>query len=245
MRFSGGGVGLLLDPADGGRITSLTAHGREWLAPSSPRVPTESFMDAGTGGWDECAPTLRASILPDGTVLRDHGDAWRSPWAEGIRVSLPSVGVTLERTLAATASGVRLSYTASTASSVPVPLLWSAHPLFLAPPGTRIVATGTLTAEYPVVEQIAWPASIDDVPGAVKAFTDVQEASIRHADGVELSMRWSLPHAGFYWDSGEFTTTPVVAIEPTTGRSDSAALVLDQLPVVRADEPLEWWVEVG
>ena len=40
---------------------------------------------------------MGAGILPDGTVLRDHGDAWRNPWEEGTRVFLPSVGVTLER----------------------------------------------------------------------------------------------------------------------------------------------------
>ena len=242
MHFAGGGIELLLDPADGGRITSLVAHGREWLAPSSPRVPTESFVDAGTGGWDECAPTVRPGILPDGTVLRDHGDAWRSPWTEGSRVDLPSVGVTLERTLSATPTGVRMDYRAT--SRRDVPLLWCAHPLFAAPPGTRIVAAAELTAEYPTVEQIDWPTSIDEVSGAIKAFADVQEASIWHADGVELRMRWSLPHAGFYWDSSEFTSSPVVAIEPTTGRSDSAVDILDTLPVVRAEEPLRWWIEL-
>ena len=243
MRFSGGGVDLVIDPADGGRITSLLAHGREWLKPSSPRAPTESFLAAGTGGWDECAPTVGAGILPDGTVLRDHGDAWRNAWEEGTRVFLPSVGVTLERTLEATSTGVRLNYQAT--SQADVPLLWCAHPLFAAPPGTRIVAAGVLTAEYPKVEQIAWPASIDDVPGAIKAFADTQEASIRHADGVELHMRWSLPHAGFYWDTSAFTTEPVVAIEPTTGRSDNAADILDALPIVGADQPMRWWIELG
>lgn len=243
MRFSGGGVDLVIDPADGGRITSLVAHGREWLKPSHPRLPTESFLNAGTGGWDECAPTVGAGILPDGTVLRDHGDAWRSPWEGGTRVFLPSVGVTLERTLDATPTGVRLNYQAT--SHTDVPLLWSAHPLFAAPPGTRIVAAGTLMAEYPTVEQIAWPTSIDDVHGAIKAFADTQEASIQHADGTELHMRWSLPHAGYYWDTGEFTDTPVVAIEPTTGRSDSAVDILDALPIVRADKPIRWWVELG
>lgn len=250
--FAANGIALAVDEADGGRITSLTAHGREWLAPSAPRRATESFVAAGTGGWDEVAPTVRASTLPDGTVLRDHGDAWRTPWSVLVEtptelvmaVELGSVGVRLERRIRAGARGVRLDYRATTEKTLPVPLLWCAHPLFDASGGARIVAAGELTGEYPERGiPVAWPAEVG--PGALKAFASgTTTAKIVHADGRSLRLTWDLPHAGFYWDGGEFSDSAVIAVEPSTGASDSADLVLDELPTVVAGSALSWWLEL-
>lgn len=63
------------EAALGGRWTSLSAGGREWLwrrpAPERASVrPGASFVDA--GGVEECIPTIRG--------LPDHGDAWSHPW---------------------------------------------------------------------------------------------------------------------------------------------------------------------
>ena len=184
--FAANGIALAVDAADGGRITSLTAHGRQWLAPSLPRSAAESFVVAGTGGWDEVAPTVQASTLPDGAVLRDHGDAWRTAWSVladtpaelAMAVDLPSVGVRLERRIRAAECGVRLDYRATSESAAPVPLLWCAHPLFDASGGARIVASGQLTGEYPERGiPVAWPAGVG--PSALKAFTTgVTTASI-------------------------------------------------------------------
>lgn len=251
--FASGGIAIAVDAADGGRITSLIAHGHEWLAPSAPRGAHESFVAAGTGGWDEVAPTVRAVTLPDGTVLRDHGDAWRVPWAVlrespgllTMAVELDSVGVRLERDIRASENGIRLEYRATTTSTEPVPLLWCAHPLFDASGGACIVATGELTEEYPVVgAPVAWPSALPRT--ALKAFASgVTSAQIVHPDDRAVRLSWSLPHVGFYWDGGEFSDIPVIAIEPSTGASDSAALVLDSLPTVTDGRPLEWWVELS
>ncbi len=251
--FASAGIALAIDPADGGRITSLTAHGREWLIPSPPRTAHDDFLQAGVGGWDEAAPTVGACVLPDGRALADHGDAWRAPWSivsgSAMEVLLPSVGVTLRRSVSATATGIRLDYRATTDSAEPVPLLWCAHPLFAAPAGSSIVAPSTpLTAVYPEARVIDWPASIDDVPpgSAIKAFASgIHEAAVRHADGVQLGLRWSVGHVGLFWDRGEFSPEPVLAIEPSTGAADLATEVLDTLPTVSSDHPLEWWIELG
>jgi galactose mutarotase-like enzyme len=68
-------VRVATDPDHGGRWTSLTAGGREWLwHRDEPRRrvvrPGDPFADA--GGLEECVPTVRG--------LPDHGDAWSRPW---------------------------------------------------------------------------------------------------------------------------------------------------------------------
>lgn len=68
-------VTATFDTALGGRWTSLSAAGREWLwhrpAPARGSVrPGAAFVDA--GGVEECIPTIRG--------VPDHGDAWSRPW---------------------------------------------------------------------------------------------------------------------------------------------------------------------
>ncbi|MEA9985783.1 hypothetical protein [Subtercola sp. RTI3] len=242
---AGGGIQLVIDVRDGARITSLIAHDREWLAPSRPREDGESFVAAGTGGWDEIAPTVGACVLADGTEMRDHGDAWRQPWhVEGntMSVYLPTVGVTLHRTISATPVGLRFDYKATTESESPVPFLWALHPLFDATAGLRVVATGALINDEG--SRVNWPSTTERGT-AIKAFASgLAVASVVTPDGRALHMSWSLPHVGFYWDDGVYSDGPVIAIEPTTGRSDFASQVWDHLPTVRAGRPLTWWVEI-
>lgn len=247
----GGDISLHIDPLDGGRITGLVALGREWLAPSRPREVCESFVDAGTGGWDEVAPTVEACSPETGIVLRDHGDAWRSPWRVlthtsrklEMSVELPSAAVTLRRTILSQPHGVRFEYEATTRCARSIPLLWCAHPLFDASSGARIVADGDLTQEYPIRgKPMSWPRSVRRGT-AVKAFASgVAAASVVQPDGAELRMSWDVPHVGFYWDDGKFSEGPVIAIEPSTGGSDSAVRAKDQLPSVSRDTPLRWWL---
>ncbi|SIO06137.1 aldose epimerase family protein [Agromyces cerinus] len=254
-------VAVEFDPLDGARITSLVAAGREWLAPSPPRDPAGDFTGSGTGGWDEVVPTVAACTMADGTRLPDHGDAWRLEWTavssgpsmSTAVVSLRSVPVQIARTLTVAAGRLRAEYVATATGDVGVPLLWAAHPLFAAPPGTRLVAGDPetpLVGEHPESgSPVAWPGGggIDGVSGALKAFASGQDrARIEHADGQGLTLRWDadvLPHLGLFWDTGMFADQPVVAIEPTTGRRDAASAVEDELPVVRPGHPLRWWLE--
>ena len=256
----GAGIDLLVDVSDGARITSLRAGGREWLAPGGPRSGT-AFVQRGSGGWDEAVPTVAACVLADGTVLPDHGDAWRGDWAVTSRgadhlettVRLASLPVTLRRRISATATGIRLSYSATTDRREPMPLLWAAHPLFAAEPGTRIAVDGGpgLVEEYPRRGRpLAWDAHRAAGHGALKAFTRGSHSSARvvHPDGNALRLDWDprrLPHLGLYWDGDEFTSTPVVAIEPSTGRGDSAALAAAEgrVRMLSSAAPLHWWLE--
>ncbi|WP_207947645.1 hypothetical protein [Occultella glacieicola] len=71
-----------VDPAHGGRWTSLRTPTREWLwtnpdpgvaAARTEVRPGQAFVDA--GGLEECFPTINGSP--------DHGHAWSRPWAVG------------------------------------------------------------------------------------------------------------------------------------------------------------------
>jgi hypothetical protein len=258
-----GSISIEVDPEHGGRIVSLLAHDREWLAPAAPSVsaPSGRVFDDGDyagAGWDEVVPTVHACVLPDGTTLQDHGDAWRLPWDVlefdplRMEVELKSLPVTVTRTISAADGTLLLHYSATTSSASPVPLLWSAHPLFAAPAGTRIVVPdGEMIEEYPERGRpAAAPESIDSLLAGTALKTFVRggrSASIVHADGAALTMSWSpmLAAVGFYWDTGEFSDAPVVAIEPTTGAGDRAADVLAELPTVSRHAPLEWWLSVS
>jgi len=259
-RVSGGDVVADVDLADGGRLTALTALGRQWLAPSGPRTPG-GYLQEGSGGWDEISPTVSTCVLADGTVLADHGDAWQGAWTlvsaddrhVEATVTLATQPVTLTRRVAAHGDGLRLSYSATTPSLRPVPLFWCAHPLFAAEPGTRLRVAGhpRLVEEYPGPRAPrGWPGDVG--AGAVKAFVDepVSSASVVHADGDSLTLSWDpalLPYLGLYWDGGEFTTVPVVAIEPATAYGDSAARAVDDGRVrqLHAGAPFRWWVDVA
>ena len=258
-RVSGGGIVADIDLDDGGRVTSLTALGRQWLVPGAARTPG-GYLQQGSGGWDEIAPTVSACVLDDGTVLADHGDAWQTAWRPvsaddrhvEATVTLSSPPITLTRRVAAHGSGLRLSYSATTRSPRPVPLFWCAHPLFAATPGTRLRVEGG----HGLVEEYPGPRAPRDWPGdvgatAVKAFVDrpVSAASVVHADGDTLTLSWDaalLPYLGLYWDGGEFTTVPVVAIEPGTAYGDSAARAgaEGRVRMLDADAPFHWWVDV-
>ncbi|MCU1445148.1 hypothetical protein [Cryobacterium sp.] len=268
---SGGGITVQVDVADGARITSLTSGGREWLAPSGPRWPGV-FVQAGSGGWDEVVPTVAACTLKggpvpgttafSGTELADHGDAWQSAWALDsfdethvqTSVRLASLPISLSRRVQGTAAGIRLAYTATTDASGPVPLAWCAHPLFASDPGTRIVVPGPmlgLIEEYPRSGKPRdWPAAVGAT--AIKAFGSGSRASasVVHANGDSLTLAWDrvlLPYLGLYWDGGEFTSTPVVAIEPSTAFGDSAARAVaeERIQYLEHGRPFHWWLQLS
>ncbi|HWM33052.1 MAG TPA: hypothetical protein VNR36_02315 [Pseudolysinimonas sp.] len=258
---SGGGIDLRVDDVDGGKITSVIVGGREWIAPSFPRDPSARY--GGAGGWDECVPTVGECTLANGTRLLDHGDAWRRPWEVvdsepdllDMTVGLPSLDLTLRRTIQRSASGLTFRYSVTTRSAEDVPLLWSAHPLFIAPRGTRIVVRNSRgTEHYPRHRRRRVPlrGSIDRIRSgtALKMFLTWSSswAAVEHADGARLTMSWDparVRELGLYWDAGVFATHSVVAIEPTTGAHDLASAVTDRLPHVNVRRPLSWWLHLA
>lgn len=259
-------VHMRIDPPDGGRIVSLSAHGREWLTGSGPRDSCAGFDQPGGGGWDEISPTIRATTYGD-HILADHGEAWRRPWFVVARsdrsitteVDLTTLPIRLQRTITATNDGVLLTYRAQALTTRELPFFWSAHPVFRAPPGTRVVLhrpCSWLHGEYPEAGPIGMPTdgSIDAIPDgqALKAFVDVLQswAEIRLPDGAGIRIAWGgecLQHLGLYWDRGEFSREAVIGIEPTTARSDSLAEAIESGQIVRLSPraPVTWWMQVA
>ena len=261
--LGGGDLTATVDVSSGGRIVSLSAYGREWLAPSSPLPVTEPrcFVHDGTGGWDDAIPTVAACTTPAGIELPDHGDVWDREWRVtsqserhlSTSVELTSLPLRLERLITATTTGLRFDWRVTTASARPIEFLWSAHPLFLAEPGTRIELGGPadLVEEYPRRGQPGeLPRSIDELPtgAALKLFASgLSTAAVVHPDRSTLSLDWDaaeLPFLGLYLDRGEFTTRPVLAIEPTMAATDSAARAENLWSVSAGDERI-WHLDIA
>ena len=163
----GGETSLTIQPAFGGKISSLHLAGREWLWTSdviARRVPDDamraddaSYVElADTGGYDECFPTVGPCIVPGdvprfgGLHLPDHGELWsREPAIEVHRVagrehvSATWTGSRMPYSFARTvevseAGSVMMRYSAANRGSSPLPFLWSAHPLLPLTDRTRI-----------------------------------------------------------------------------------------------------------
>ena len=74
-------------------------------------------------------------------------------------------------------------------------------------------------------------------------------AAVVHANGDTLSLSWDpalLPYLGLYWDGGEFTDTPVMAIEPSTAFGDSAARAVAEgrIRLLEPGRPFTWWLHL-
>src|SRR3569623_1213456 len=100
-------VTATFDPALGGRWTSLSAGGREWLwrrlvASRAAVLPGAPFVDA--GGVEECLPTIRG--------VPDHGDVWSRPWTAlaGARAVVDTGELRLTRTFTTTGGGEREAF---------------------------------------------------------------------------------------------------------------------------------------
>lgn len=150
-------VHLAIDPARGGKITSLLDRrsGREWLlAPGEPKgAPAgygASFVDHELSGWDEMLPTIVPCEVEgdDGRVeLPDHGEVWSVPWtltrhgptSVTMQVRPRRWSVLFERTVEIVADDVvRLAYQVTNQAGRRLPVLWAAHPQLLWRPGSRV-----------------------------------------------------------------------------------------------------------
>ena len=263
--LGGGGLAATVDVEHGARIVSLVSDRREWLSSSFPRPvgSAREFVHEGTGGWDDAIPTVEACVLPGGEALADHGEVWDRSWQAtlvtasrlDVAITLESLPLRLERRMAATSAGLRFEWTVSTRALRRVSFLWSAHPLFAAPPGTTVVLDdGTIPAlveEYPRRgAAVPMPRSIDALAegAALKAFCfGSSSASVIRPDGRGLRLSWDagkLPVLGLYFDRGEFTSRPVVAVEPTMAASDSAARA-GRLWSVARGHPVSWAIDIS
>ncbi|MFB6957658.1 hypothetical protein ACFCYB_11550 [Streptomyces sp. NPDC056309] len=125
-------VSVVTDRDHGGRWTSLTAGGREWLwhrdEPRRPLVrPGDPFADA--GGLEECVPTVRG--------LPDHGDAWSRRWRKDGQadvVECPDFRLTRRLDMEAGAAVADYTLTAEPGYR----FVWAAHALLDLSPDARI-----------------------------------------------------------------------------------------------------------
>lgn len=260
----GGGLSLEFDPLRGAKITSISAHGIEWLAQNDVGVTPAAgaaFTDAEMAGWDECAPSIVACTV-EGFTIPDHGDLWDTPFTiSGNVVSAQgrSYPYKFERDAEPTATGVRLNYRA-TATESRIPFLWAAHPQFAAPPGTRVELLGVETVidvQSSGTPEVDWGGAI----ATIDSLADGQSRKVYVTPGhptfaarlvrreAALDLRWSreCPYLGVWFDHRAFSREPVIAVEPTTGYYDSLATASNcgRVPVIDVGRPLTWWVEVS
>lgn len=264
--LSGPAGTIAVVPARGAKITSLTdVDGTEWLAPCRTVMGDPAvFVDAEMGGWDECAPTLTATVLPDGRRLGDHGDVWSEPWqvdpvgepveALVCTVLVDRLGFLLQRTMVATDTGFRFSYRAELlAEAAPLPFLWVAHPQFLAPDRIELPGLPSVRQVHPepTSEPERWDAAaFVRATGARKLWVwpdEVPSSVTLVRGGSRLTMSWGgdpLRGLALWVDPAEFGPSSVVAVEPATGPGDDAGAPQTGAPLLTAARPLEWWLAV-
>ena len=268
-----GELELVTIPALGGKVSHLRRlDGREWLwrsdrIPMRAVRPDASYHDCGdNGGWDECFPNVAPGAAPGWRALPDHGELWSQPW--DMVVTEHEAGVTLhgvvrsashpvelrrELTLLHDEPVVHAAYALRNESDARLPWIWSAHPMFNTPPGTRveIPGLGQVRVDHSIGEDapaandmLAWSGAIADAGGcftmpeaggwAVKLFGDVPaERRVEMTEPIkgerlELEIGGDVAHLGLWIEAGTQTRAdgaPVhrLAVEPCLGAADELA----------------------
>ena len=184
-------------PAIGMKLTHLRRlRGREWLwrsdqIPLAVPHPGASYTEtAGSGGWDECFPTVGPSPIPGAPAgtppLPDGGELWSADWtssvyehADGTTLTGTAQGTRLpyefhrEVTLVRGAPAVRFRYRLRHTGVAPFPWIWSPHPLFNVQPGTTLELPGVRQVKLDAVhgrddlsrdDVVSWPGAIGGAP---------------------------------------------------------------------------------
>jgi len=161
-------IELTLVPELGGKISSLRdmRTAREWLwrhpRYTYKKVPHGSsyIIEADTGGWDECFPSVSACKYPSepwtGAAIQDHGELWNQTAEIEIVEDGDSVhllnrwqGVTLPYTFSRTiklksgSSVIQVEYEATSRDERPINFVWCIHPLLAIEPGMELLLPST------------------------------------------------------------------------------------------------------
>jgi galactose mutarotase-like enzyme len=269
-------LSLIVVPGLGARVVSLVDRrdGRQWLVQGAPPDATDAsawaaedvVFDGRTSfGWDECLPTVAPCADPveaGAQPLRDHGDQWGRPASLDLDADAGAVEAAFasarwpyrfERRLSLPGdASVLAEYRLANQGDVPLPVLWSMHPVFLLEPGTRLdlgdVAEARLTAALGIpilpADRVDWPVARRDdgqpvdlslVRGpegwAAKLYAEAPEVvrAVTPDDAVlELSWdRTTAPTVGVWLSTGGWPVggppAVQVALEPTTSPDDHLA----------------------
>ena len=161
--LSAGQSSVTILPALGGRIRDLTLGGRQWLWHNPDRPFTAAAEDAslgesvGSGGFDECFPTVAACTLPSwvegakGARIGERGALWRQRCDVAIATEehghsasctwqIAPLSFEFKRRITVRPDGMLdLSYAATNTGGTRLPFLWAAHPVFPLTASTRIL----------------------------------------------------------------------------------------------------------
>ncbi|MGH2367554.1 MAG: hypothetical protein ACRDI2_05090 [Chloroflexota bacterium] len=188
LALEGEAVRLVVVPEVGAKIVSCldrrTGHEYLWRNPWVPIVRPDyagPFERYDISGWDECFPGIGQCAYPDGpwqgTVVPDHGEVWTLPWhatleTDGLRLWTHGVRFpyTLEKRLTPTGDGFAMRYRVHNPTPYPFKCFWSAHPLFVATPRTRVLFPDGVRVRLevsrsgrlgPLLTEHAWPRTVD------------------------------------------------------------------------------------
>jgi hypothetical protein len=256
MTLRGGDLVVSILPELGGKIDRLSRDGGPNLLLEPPEVPPReatfgaAFEDYDTSGWDECFPSV--GVAGD---VPDHGELWSVPWevyqdGDGILCEVRgSVTPCLfRRRLALANRTLRLEYEIVSEADRDVDVVWSAHPLLRASPGSEIVlprSVDALTVEWSLGDRLGRHGDTTrQVPAVLapssagtadKLFTarldEGRCAYLDRATGEALAFRWDaarVPYLGLWICQGGWPTSRpakhyTVALEPCLAPCDSLA----------------------
>lgn len=188
VRFSGNGLQVTVLPELGGKLASIqNDDGHEFLfvRDGDYALPTYggSFADWDSAGWDECFPTVAACTLADGpwagVTAPCHGELWTLPHrlvdypgelhllVHGVR--FPYTFTRIVRLPAP--QTMTVTYLVRNESELPLPYLYSAHPLLAASAGCRVLPPAgidTMRVDNSarlrlggVGDEVGWPIAAD------------------------------------------------------------------------------------
>ena len=161
--LSAGGTSLTLLPSLGGRVRDVSLGGRQWLWHNPDMAFSAANEDAslgeavGSGGFDECFPTIAACKLPSwvegaaGAKIAERGALWQQrcetevgtgEFGNSASCTWTIAPLTFEfaRRITVRPDGmIDFAYSASNVGAKRAPFIWATHPVFPLTDSTRLV----------------------------------------------------------------------------------------------------------
>lgn len=275
-----GRVSACFVPELGGRLVSLRAcGGREWMYHPGDALhlwrnrPGDVFRASTHVGLDECLPTVAACMV-DGLAMPDHGACWSRAWlvddaalAQGLirlRVDLPDLGLSLERSASVVDDSLILDYRLTNRGGMARPWGWAFHGLLNWREGDRIILPDAVRSVAVEGQQLAqplpadawsWPSPREDLHldvadlagiGCAKLIAGPLAdgwAALESPDGQRLSLHWDAarhPWLGLWITRGGYLGQHGIALEPTNIPGDSLERHRAVAPVLEGGGSAAW-----